>query len=331
MAKDRAGASRESAVARRRWSGAEMPAGVGSKGRARIAIVASHVIQYQAPLFAKMAAEPGFDVTVIFCSRDGLKRHRDREMGATFQWDIPLLSGYRHRFLRNLSRQGTSGGFFRAVNPGIVGELSGRRFDAVLFMLGWGVLSAWLGFAACRLRHVPYLIYGDSSFVPADSGVRGWFRKRLLQILFRNAAGFMVSGKLNGAYYRHYGADPAKFFPLPWAIDNERFERDSRMSPSERSRRRAELGFGDEQMVILFSGKLIERKNPLGLLRAFERMSRRKRAALLFLGDGETPQVADSVRGRAWYFERALRWIRQSGRAAQVLRTCRLLRAALVR
>jgi len=37
----------------------------------RVAIVASHVIQYQAPFFRLLAADPEVEVTVLFCSRAG--------------------------------------------------------------------------------------------------------------------------------------------------------------------------------------------------------------------------------------------------------------------
>src|SRR6059058_2205544 len=87
----------------------------------RLAIVASHVIQYQDPLFRLIAAEPDIDLTVLYCSRHGLQAFRDEDMGTTLSWDIDLL-GYPHRFLWNASRD-LNRGFLRHVNPGIVPAL----------------------------------------------------------------------------------------------------------------------------------------------------------------------------------------------------------------
>jgi glycosyltransferase involved in cell wall biosynthesis len=253
----------------------------------RLAIVTTHVIQYQDPFFRLLAAQPGIDLTVYFCSRAGAEDYRDADLATTLRWDLPTLGGYRHRFLRGLTRSVTRGGFWRAFNPGILTALRRRRQDAVLFMTGWGVATAWLGFAACRLRGIPILLYGDSSFVPEASGFRERLRSFALRRLFRGTSAFMISGALNSDYYLHYGADPHRFFPLPWAIDNDRFERDSRFAPGERQAMRSRFGFEPHHLVAVFSGKLIPRKDPLLLLQALERMAERERAAVLYLGDGE--------------------------------------------
>lgn len=247
----------------------------------RLAVVASHVIQYQDPFFRLLAAHSEIDLTVLFCSAAGAKAYRDVEMGTTLRWDIDLLTGYRHRFLRNL---GWGDGFLRLINPGLVPAILKGNFDAVLFMTGWAWLSAWIGFAACRFGRVPIFLYGDSSFIPPESSARAHIRSGVMRSLFRVTSGFMISGTLNAEYYLHYGADPRRFFPLPWAIDNERFIGGSRFGPGERESMRERQNIAPDDLVVVYSGKLIERKDPMTLLRALSRM--RHRAVALFLGDG---------------------------------------------
>jgi len=270
----------------------------------RLAIVASHVIQYQDPLFRMLAAEPDIDLTVLYCSRHGLEQFRDADMGTTLAWDIDLL-GYPHRFLWNASRD-LNRGFWRLVNPGIVtallrseqraasseqgssavsarGSLPAARFDAVLFMTGWGAFTALLGMLTCRLFRIPFFLYGDSSFPPPEDSARSRIRAGLLRVLFALTTGFMTSGVLNAAYYRHYGADPRRFFLLPWAIDNERFARHCGVPQPEL---RDRYGIARDAVVFLFSAKLVERKDPFALLKAYERMRHRGRAAVVFMGDG---------------------------------------------
>jgi len=279
--------------------------------RSRLAIVASHVIQYQDPLFRLLAAEPDIDLEVLYCSRHGLEAFRDADMATTLSWDIDLL-GYPHRFLWNASKD-LNRGFWRLVNPGIVRALlrgpSGQRaadsgqendasafparsplpaarFDAVLFMTGWGSFTALLGMLTCRLFHIPFFVYGDSSFPPPEDSARSRIRAGLMRMLFSITTGFMTSGALNAEYYRHYGADPRRFFLLPWAIDNERFTRESALQPGQREALRARYGIATGAVVFLFSAKLVERKDPFALLKAYERMRRRERAAVVFMGDG---------------------------------------------
>jgi len=247
----------------------------------RLAVVASHVIQYQDPFFRLLASHPDIDLTVFFCSVAGAKTYRDVDMGTTLRWDLDLLTGYHHRFLRNL---GGGNGFFRLVNPGLAPAIIRGGFDAVLFMTGWAWCSAWIGFAACRLARVPLLLYGDSSFLPPDESPRARIRAGIMRSLFRMTSGFMISGTLNAGYYEHYGADPRRFFPLPWAIDNDRFIDGSRFGPGEREALRSRYGIEPDDLAVVYSGKLIERKDPMTLLRAISPMSRR--AVAVFLGDG---------------------------------------------
>ena len=251
----------------------------------RLAIVASHIIQYQDPLFQLLTAEPGIDLTVLYCSRHGLEAFRDADMATTLSWDIDLL-GYAHRFLRNASHD-LNRGFWRLVNPGIVPALARGHYDAVIFMTGWGSFTALLGMLTCRLFQIPFFVYGDSSFPPPEDSIRRRFRAGLMRMLFAMTTGFMTSGVLNAEYYRHYGADPRRFFLLPWAIDNERFALGSLLQPGERAALRGSYGIGPDSVVFLFSAKLVERKDPFALLKAYERMRHGDRAAIVFMGDGK--------------------------------------------
>lgn len=250
----------------------------------RFAIVASHVIQYQDPLFRLLAAEPDIDVEVLYLSRHGLDAFRDADMATTLSWDIDLL-GYPHQFLWNASKN-LNRGFWRHVNPGITPALVRGRYDAVIFMTGWGSFTALLGMLTCRLFRIPFFLYGDSSFPPPEHSARARIRARLMRILFSITTGFMTSGVLNAEYYRHYDADPRRFFLLPWAIDNERFAREGTLAPGEREALRARYGIAADDVVFLFSAKLVERKDPFALLKAYERMRHRERAAVVFMGDG---------------------------------------------
>lgn len=242
----------------------------------RLAILASHVIQYQDPFFRRLASEVG--LTVYYCSRAGAEVYRDQDMGTSLRWDIELLQGYDHVFLRNF---GWGDGYTRLINPGIVTKVA--RHDAVLLFLGWGTITSLLAIAACRATGTPFFLYGDSSFPPAVKNWRDRMRAAFLRGIFSLAAGFMVSGVLNAEYYAHYGADRRRFFLLPWAIDNARFAN----AGGKRQEMRTRFGIGERQIAFVFSAKLVARKDPMTLLRALARMRQRDRAVVVFLGHGE--------------------------------------------
>jgi glycosyltransferase involved in cell wall biosynthesis len=265
----------------------------------RVALIASHVIQYQAPFFRLLAQEPEIDLEVIFCSRAGAETYRDTAMQTTLRWDLDLLGGYEHTFLRNF---GFGEGYTRAINPGIVPKLLLGRYDAAIFFLGWGTVTSLLGLAACRMSGTPIMLFGDSSFISPRRPMRDAF----LRAVIGSASAYLVSGAWNADYYRHYGADEKRFFDVPWAIDNARFVEGSRFAPGERDALRAKflgssefLGSSAQQpprnseepeeprgtFVIAYSGKLLPRKDPMTLLRAVAAM--RHPATVLFLGHGE--------------------------------------------
>jgi glycosyltransferase involved in cell wall biosynthesis len=253
----------------------------------KLLFVGSHVVQYYGPLFRMLGAHPRIDFRVLYCTRHGAEEYLDHDLGVRLKWDVPLLEGYYYQFLRNFTPRDR--GFFRHVNPGVILAL-GRERPTAVWVAGWGTLSMWITYIACWAMRIPYFVYGDNTFVAERPGLLGWGRRVVLRWLFRNAGGFLLQGIMNGDYYAHYGADRRKFFLVPYAVDNERFHRDSRLDIDERRRRRESLGIRPDQVVLLFAGKLIERKNPVHLLEAVQRMRTRDKVAVMYMGDGRARQ-----------------------------------------
>jgi glycosyltransferase involved in cell wall biosynthesis len=250
----------------------------------RVALVESHVIQYHDPFFRLLAAAPDVDLTVLFCSRDGAEMYHDTDMQTTLRWDLDLLQGYRHRFLRNF---GSGEGALRLINPGIVPELLFGRYDAAILFLGWGTITSLLAVAACRASGTPLMLFGDSAHPPPEDTTLRQIRAGAMRALIGMSDAILPCGNLNAEYYKHYGADPSRFFLVPWAIDNARFSAASRFEPGERDALRARMGIRPDQTAFVFSAKFIERKQPMILLRALDAMRNRDRAAAIFLGHGK--------------------------------------------
>ena len=69
----------------------------------RIAVVSTHPIQYHSAWFQSLAAQPELDVHVYYCHRATPLEQARAGFGVEFDWDVPLLSGYPHCFLRNVA------------------------------------------------------------------------------------------------------------------------------------------------------------------------------------------------------------------------------------
>ena len=77
--------------------------------RYRILAIATHPVQYTAPVFRHMAKHPLLDLQVAYCTLRGAEASHDTEFGASFQWDVPLLDGYSWTHVQNRGSQARIG------------------------------------------------------------------------------------------------------------------------------------------------------------------------------------------------------------------------------
>lgn len=253
--------------------------------RRKLAIIVSHPIQYQCPFFRELAKEPDIDLTVYF-SWDAAARQSfsDPEFGKEIQWDIPLLEGYRHIFLKNISPKPSSG-FWGQVNFGIVKALRQERYNALL-VFGWNSLTNWLAVLTASFIGLPIFLRGENplSHEGSKGAARRFVKSIVLGWLFRRVIAFLFIGKENKKFYTHYGVPESKMIFCPYAVDNARFM--SEAARVNRDAARNALGIARDEVMIIFAGKLIAKKRPFDLLHAYERMYAQKKA-LVFVGDGE--------------------------------------------
>ncbi len=253
--------------------------------RYRLAVLASHPIQYQAPLFRALARTGKVDLHVFFCSSYGVGAHRDEMFGAEFAWDVPLLGGYKSTFLKNTSPKPAPNRFWGCVNTAIGKALKMERFDAV-WIHGWSLATCWLAFRECRRLGLPILIRGDSSGLKEPKGVKRFAKRIVLESLFRRVAAFLAIGQNNADFYAAYGAPAQRISFAPYSVDNELFG--AALSPSvwQTTQRREQEGIDPHLPLVLFCGKFADYKRPMDLLRAFALIGDAPKASVAFVGDG---------------------------------------------
>ncbi len=264
----------------------------------RLAYLVTHPIQYQAPLLRRLAREQGLDLTVFFCSDFTTGKFLDPSFGRVIDWDVPLLKGYRHEFLRALGgRERVS--FWRPFNYGLGRSLKEGRFE-VLWIHGYNRWFHWVAIRTAKRLGLKVLIRDEATLVSARRSIG----KRLLKTGFfkglnRLVDGFLAIGSLNREYYRHYGIPEEKIFWMPYAVDNGFFQTEARKAGTRREEWRRELGLAPGRPVILFLSKLEPRKRPADLLAAYIHLSREAVMAeppyLLFVGEGEQRQPLEEL------------------------------------
>lgn len=250
--------------------------------RSRLAVVASHPIQYQAPLFRELARR--LDLTVFYAHRATATDQAQAGFGVGFEWDTDLLSGYEHVFMCNRAERPGLDRFGGCDTPEIGARLADGRFDAVL-VLGWH-LKTYLqaGFAAKRLG-LPLLVRGDSHLATPRSPAKRAAKAIAYPAFLRLFDAALYVGIRSRAYWRHYRYPAARLFFSPHCVDTKWFA--ARATEAARAALRARLGLPDNAKVVLFAGKLVPLKRPLDLVSAAARLKAEGREiTLLVAGAG---------------------------------------------
>lgn len=258
----------------------------------KVAIVAPTCFYYQVAIFRELAANSRIDLTVYFCSEEGLNgKEVLRNFNTDSNWGVEdgLLDGYDYKFVRNYSPFKSYQIWpFGLMNFGIWREIGRTKPDAVV-MMSWSHFTPWLTVLACLRFRRPFLYTTDAniqseSFHPFW---KNWTKKILLgKGLFRLASGFLTAGTANERLYRHFGVPDEKLVPFAYHTGFESFLQASNELQSQRSQIKLELGIPEKSFVVLFCGRLVKEKRPLELLKAFQRAKLNDKA-LVFVGDGK--------------------------------------------
>lgn len=254
----------------------------------KLAVLMSHAIQYQVPLLRKLAKREGVDMTAYFCWDYGVKHTFDKEFGKEVRWDIPLLEGYKYKFLKNSSPKPSSD-FWGQLNFGIVKELARYRYDAVL-LFGWNSFANWLVFLVAPMLGTKIFLHGENPLKQEilKSGMKLRLKKIIFWWLFRRVSAFLYIGEENRKFYLYYGVPESKLFFAPYAVESDRYIAAAKALAPQRDELRKKFGVAD-RVVILFTGKLIEKKRPMDLLKAFHTLNSKFKllnSSLIFVGDG---------------------------------------------
>jgi glycosyltransferase involved in cell wall biosynthesis len=253
----------------------------------RLVVLATHPVQYHAPIYHHLQQQLSLPVTVIYGSDFSVAGYRDPEFGAAFKWDGDLLSGYTSHFLEQVATGGAA--TTDAVQGrGLDEALTAASPSAILLTGYQGAFHrrAW----AAALRHKKPLLFRAETTDHAltRSPLKQWGRDMVLRWLYRQCAVLLPIGSNATRHYNRLAPTKPQVLS-PYAVDTSPFELGEAAREKLRPATRTALSVTNEQIVILMSGKLIPKKNPLLLMAALKQMppALRERMVVLFVGDGE--------------------------------------------
>jgi len=250
-----------------------------------VLIIASHPVQYAAPLFRLMAKHPRLDVQVAYCSMQGVEASFDSGFGVEVAWDIPLLDGYPWVQVENNSIKPSLGKFFGLINLGLWKLITQENFDAVIVYAGYSYASFWIAATAAKLTGKKFLFSTDASTIEPRNKQRwkAWLKKLLLPLIFRQADSVLVGSTLGKQMVKSIGIPEQLITLTPFAVDNSWWISQSEQVNVQMVRQQWDVP--EDAIILLFCAKLQSWKRPQDALKAFVNANVQD-SYLIFAGDG---------------------------------------------
>ena len=246
----------------------------------KLAIVTTHPIQYNAPLFEMLSQRGHIKIKVFYTWGESvLKSKYDPGFKKNITWDIPLLNGYDYQFVKNTSKNPGSHHFKGIINPTLIKDIETWNADAIL-VYGWKFKSHFKVIRYFKNK-IPVYFRGDSTLIDENiNSFKFLIKKILLKYVYKNIDKCFYVGTENKKYFQAFGISHNQLIFAPHAIDNKRFNIDNE------SNLRNQYKIDNNEFVILFAGKLENKKNPTLLLDAFIELNI-KNSILMLVGNGE--------------------------------------------
>ena len=250
-----------------------------SKRMKRIAILSTHPIQYNAPLYRMLSLANQEIELKVFYSKKTNEVLFDKEFGQIIEWDIPLTEGYQFESFQASLKTG---------RKDLIDAIHAFKPAAIL-VYGWnfdGHLAIMRHFKGC----IPIWFRGDSTLLDPLPASKRLLRKVALNWVYRFVDLAFYVGQANLRYYKWCGLRNEQLVYAPHAVDNAFFTKDIKKKENQATQLRTQLGIGSNAVVLLFAGKLDPIKQPVLLANAFchvlNHQDEKRETHLIFVGSG---------------------------------------------
>ncbi len=252
----------------------------------KLTIIETHPIQYHSPVWRHLASL--INIEVLFGSDFSIAGYLDREFCSQFSWDTDLTAGYSHQFIQRMA-QGGAGDYQSLTASGVASALTALQ-PASLMSMGYHHPFDRAGLRWSRAHSVPQLLRAETNDYASDRSVaKRFLRDFVLRRLYRRVAAFCFIGQRSKDHYQRLGVDQSRLFFSPYCVDETPFLLDDGdMARSLRAETRSRMSIPDHARVLIYSGKLSERKGVDLIPQAVTALpeSLRKDLHIIFLGDG---------------------------------------------
>ncbi|NBV40241.1 glycosyltransferase [bacterium] len=120
-------------------------------------------------------------------------------------------------------------------------------------------------------------------------------KKVVVGVFFQRVSSFIAIGKKTFDYYLSWGVAPSKIIPAKYCTDLAPFFLDESEAAQCRERTRRDLGIPLNAFVLLFVGRLFDRKRPQDLLEIHRQLQGKGLVHTVFVGNGELSAALETA------------------------------------
>ena len=251
-----------------------------ARSRRKLLVFDTHPIQYRSPVFRELYGTHR-DLKVFFFNEHFDATHWwFHEVGQIprQQWRLPLLEGFPNETLHTASLGLRKS--FLAFRRCLIEESP----QAVL-IYGYYQWEHWMLRLLTAELKIPLLFVGET-FGEGKSMARRFLKRTLLSWFFSGVSQFITIGIKTRDHYRKRGIPASRLTFAKYCTDNTFFSVGAEQGRKLRREWRAKNSIPNEAMVLLFVGRLVDRKRPLDMLDIHRRLPHSKDLYTVIAGNG---------------------------------------------
>jgi len=242
-----------------------------------LAVITTHPQYYQVPIFQTITKKKLFNLDVYYASSEGAKISNCNEFGRVIEWDTPLLKDHNY-FISKNQKKHISSFFLSYFN--LKKFLVKKNYNAIL-ICGWNNIFYLKSFFLGLFFKIPLILRVETNNNRNIPFIKKIIKYFLLFFYLRCFDYFLYIGKRNKNFYKSYNIPNNKLFYAPYSADsNFYFKKNTKLKFFEKTIN------PQKKKIILFVGKLIERKNPKAFLDLALTFKNSDDLLFILVGDG---------------------------------------------
>jgi len=247
----------------------------------KLLIFDTHPIQYRAPIFKALYEKTGQIQVYFFNAAFDSRRWWFQEKGkhSKENFGLNLQEGYPQKILE-------TGKLPFLAQWRLIKNLIKSEKPGAILIYGYYQPEHWfLRFWATHFK-VPLLFVGET-FDWRGSFFRKSIKRFLVNYFFKGVSGFISIGEKTAAYYQSWNVPHQKITQARYCTDTSPFVCSLERSQQIRAETRKNLSIPEKSFVLLFVGRIFDRKRPEDLLKIHEALAKKHSLSTLIVGQGE--------------------------------------------